>query len=84
MINNVSAVGRKMVTIVDPHIKKDNNYKVYSQGKSHGYFIQDKDGNEYEGWCWPGACHVIVCCLVMQVSRDVILIHRIVWLARLH
>ena len=55
MVNNVSAVGRKMVTIVDPHIKKDNNYKVYSQAKSLGYFINDKDGNEYEGWCWPGS-----------------------------
>ena len=54
MINNVSAVGRKMVTIVDPHIKKDNNFGVYKQGRDLDYFIKDSNGNEYEGWCWPG------------------------------
>ena len=55
MINNVSAVGRKMVTIVDPHIKKDSNYRVYKQGKDLDYFVKDSNGNEYEGWCWPGS-----------------------------
>merc|ERR1712131_189784 len=29
MIDGVSAMGRKMVTIVDPHIKVDNNYYIY-------------------------------------------------------
>ena len=44
-----------MVTIVDPHIKKDPGYKVYDEGKSKGYFVRTKDGAEYDGWCWPGS-----------------------------
>lgn len=55
MINNVASKGRKMVTIVDPHLKKDDNYKVYSDSKSKDLLVKNKDGNEYEGWCWPGS-----------------------------
>ena len=56
MIDNVSSKGRKMVTIVDPHIKKDSNYYIYNEAKEKGYFIANKDGKSvYEGWCWPGA-----------------------------
>jgi alpha 1,3-glucosidase len=43
-----------MVTISDPHIKKDNGYQVYSEAKSRGYFVKTKDGTDYEGSCWPG------------------------------
>ena len=43
-----------MVTIVDPHIKVDTNYKIYSEAKAADYFIKDKNGNSMEGWCWPG------------------------------
>ena len=55
MQDELAATGRKMVTIVDPHIKKDPGYKVYDEGKAKGYFVQTKDGGEYDGWCWPGA-----------------------------
>ena len=54
MIRNISAKGRKMVTIIDPHIKKDDNYKVYKQAKDLGHFIKNKDNADYDGWCWPG------------------------------
>jgi alpha 1,3-glucosidase len=43
-----------MVTISDPHIKKDDGYQVYAEAKSNGYFVKTKDGADYEGWCWPG------------------------------
>jgi alpha 1,3-glucosidase len=56
MINNVASKGRKMVTIVDPHLKKDDNYKVYSDAKSKELLVKNKDGNDYDGWCWPGMC----------------------------
>jgi len=55
MIDHVAAKGRRMVTIVDPHIKKDDNYYIYKEGKSNGFFVKQADGTEYEGWCWPGA-----------------------------
>lgn len=45
-----------MVTVIDPHIKKDDNYYVYNEGRSKGYFVKKSDGeNDYEGHCWPGA-----------------------------
>ena len=45
-----------MVTVVDPHIKKDDNYPVYSQARDNSFFIKKADGvTDYEGHCWPGA-----------------------------
>ena len=55
MIDRVAAKGRKMVTIVDPHIKHDDNYHVHKEAKDKGYYVKDKHSNNYEGWCWPGA-----------------------------
>lgn len=43
-----------MVAIVDPHIKIDNNYKIHSEIRSRGFYVKNKDGGDYEGWCWPG------------------------------
>nr|XP_057919713.1 neutral alpha-glucosidase AB isoform X2 [Doryrhamphus excisus] len=45
---------RKMVAIVDPHIKVDSNYKVHSEIQSRGFYTKKKEGGDYEGWCWPG------------------------------
>merc|ERR1719499_621560 len=54
MIDDIAAYGRKMVTIIDPHIKKDNGYHVYKQAHDRGLFVRKQDGSEYSGWCWPG------------------------------
>ncbi|CAF1331590.1 unnamed protein product [Rotaria sordida] len=53
--DDLAIYGRKMVTITDPHIKKDDGYHIYAEAKSHGYFVKTKDGADYEGWCWPGS-----------------------------
>jgi len=46
-----------MVTIIDPHLKRDDSYAVYRDANEHdGYFVKNKDGNTYDGWCWPGMC----------------------------
>ncbi|XP_067119018.1 neutral alpha-glucosidase AB-like [Centruroides vittatus] len=55
MLNNVTAKGRKMVTLVDPHIKRDSGYYVHKEASDYGYYVKNKDGNDYEGWCWPGS-----------------------------
>jgi len=48
--------GRKMVTIVDPHIKRDNNYHVHKEATRLGLYIKDKHGKkDFDGWCWPGS-----------------------------
>lgn len=60
MLDHVEAKGRKMVTIIDPHIKKDEGYAVYKEAKQLGYFVKDGKTNEdYEGWCWPGASYYL-------------------------
>ncbi|KAK8096936.1 Glucosidase 2 subunit alpha [Apiospora kogelbergensis] len=47
--------GRKLVTIIDPHIKNVDNYPVISEMKSKGHAVKNKDGNDFDGWCWPGS-----------------------------
>ena len=54
MINNVASVGRKMVTIIDPHIKVDNNYHIYKNALDADIYVKRPDGSNFEGWCWPG------------------------------
>ncbi|RXW18704.1 hypothetical protein EST38_g7152 [Candolleomyces aberdarensis] len=56
MINDVAATGRKMVVIVDPHLKRDSSYPVFEKAKELGVLVKPKGGEgEYEGWCWPGS-----------------------------
>jgi mannosyl-oligosaccharide alpha-1,3-glucosidase len=47
--------GRKMVTIIDPHIKRDSGWKIHSEATSKGLYIKNKDGADFDGWCWPGS-----------------------------
>jgi alpha 1,3-glucosidase len=48
--------GRRMVTIVDPHVKRDDGYYIHKDATAKGLYIKDKDGKkDYDGWCWPGA-----------------------------
>jgi alpha 1,3-glucosidase len=54
MIQNLTIVGRKLVTIVDPHIKKDPGYWIHKDLTALGLYVKNKNGNDYEGWCWPG------------------------------
>jgi len=52
----LKAQGRNMVTIVDPHIKRDDKYYIHKEATAKGLYIKDKDGiKDYDGWCWPGS-----------------------------
>jgi alpha 1,3-glucosidase len=56
MTNDVAANGRKMVVIVDPHLKRDQNYPAFKQASDLGILVKPPSGEgEYEGWCWPGS-----------------------------
>ncbi|KAF1981374.1 glycoside hydrolase family 31 protein [Aulographum hederae CBS 113979] len=52
---------RKLVAIIDPHIKNEGNYPVVDELKKQDLAVHNKDGNIYEGWCWPGSSHWIDC-----------------------
>ena len=54
MQEDLASRGRKMVTIIDPHLKADMGYSVYADAKRQGLFVKTKDGADFEGHCWPG------------------------------
>ena len=55
MQDKLAARGHKMVTIIDPHIKKDGGYRIHKEAQDRGLYVKSKDGGEYDGWCWPGS-----------------------------
>ncbi|CAH2061938.1 unnamed protein product, partial [Iphiclides podalirius] len=55
MVANLTAKGRRLVVIIDPHIKREAGYFVHEDAMENGLYVKDKDGNVYEGWCWPGS-----------------------------
>lgn len=48
--------GFRAVWMIDPGIKVDTGYEVYTQGHGAGHFVKDLDGNEFHGSVWPGPC----------------------------
>jgi alpha 1,3-glucosidase len=55
MITNLTSTGRKLVVIIDPHIKRESGYFLHEDCLANDYYVKNKDGNVYEGWCWPGS-----------------------------
>ena len=53
MITKLVAKGRKMVGVIDPHLKQDK-FHIYDEAKDGGHLVVDKNNKVYEGWCWPG------------------------------
>lgn len=48
--------GFHSVYMIDPGVKVDSNYFVYSTGKKQDVFVHDIYHNEYHGKVWPGNC----------------------------
>lgn len=45
-----------MVVIVDPHLKRTDDYPVYKKAQELGVLVKQQNGqDDYEGWCWPGS-----------------------------
>jgi mannosyl-oligosaccharide alpha-1,3-glucosidase len=61
MQKQLDAHDRKLVVIIDPHIKSEGGYHVSEELKSKELATKNKDGNIYEGWCWPGSSNWIDC-----------------------
>ncbi|ODA82453.1 hypothetical protein RJ55_00960 [Drechmeria coniospora] len=53
--------GRKLVLIIDPHIKRIDDYAVNQELTSQDLGVHNKDNEIYEGWCWPGSSNWIDC-----------------------
>ncbi|KFK28077.1 hypothetical protein AALP_AA8G469200 [Arabis alpina] len=59
MQKKLAAKGRRMVTIVDPHIKRDDSYALHKEATKMGYYVKDSSGKDFDGWCWPGSSSYI-------------------------
>ena len=45
-----------MVVIVDPHLKRTQDYPIYKEASELEVLVKLKNGEgEYEGWCWSGS-----------------------------
>lgn len=47
----------QMVAINDPHVKIDPDWSLYCEARDGGHFVRDRDGQIFEGSCWPGNVH---------------------------
>ncbi|KAJ3233308.1 hypothetical protein HDU81_002349 [Chytriomyces hyalinus] len=59
MQNELAVKGRKMVTIIDPHLKQDDGYPVSKKAKDLGLLVKNSGGSDFDGWCWPGSSYWI-------------------------
>lgn len=46
--------GVKLISIIDPGVKKDEDYFMYKEGMEMDAFAHDADGSVYENAVWPG------------------------------
>lgn len=53
--NDLAKRGRKMVTIIDPHIKRDRKYSLHQFAEENKFYVMNPEGKSYDGWCWPGS-----------------------------
>lgn len=55
MLEELGRTGRKLVTIVDPHMKKDHSWEIYREIIEKNLAVKASDGKSaFEGDCWPG------------------------------
>ncbi|WOO82688.1 Glucosidase 2 subunit alpha [Vanrija pseudolonga] len=55
MQDEVASKGRKMVAIVDPHVKKQDSFRIYTDSRDQDILIKKADGSNFDGWCWTGS-----------------------------
>ena len=53
MLNKIVKDGRKLVTIIDPHVKFDEEYFVYKEANRRGNLVMNNQKKPYHGKCWP-------------------------------
>ncbi|RVU69910.1 MULTISPECIES: glycoside hydrolase family 31 protein [Lactobacillus] len=53
-ITELKEKGFRVMPIIDPGVKVDENYWVYQEGVKKGYFVKNPDGSIYVNRVWPG------------------------------
>lgn len=54
LVKELEKKGFKVVCIIDPGVKVDENYYVYREGVEKGYFAKTPEGEIYVNEVWPG------------------------------
>lgn len=47
---HIAAYGRKTIAIIDPHMKRDDGYRLFSEARDKGLFVKTHDGNDFDGY----------------------------------
>jgi alpha-glucosidase len=53
MIEKLRANGFKVITIIDPGVKVDDQYTIYQEGLKHDYFLRKENDELFIGTAWP-------------------------------
>ncbi|MBA2714187.1 MAG: DUF5110 domain-containing protein [Rubrobacteraceae bacterium] len=56
LISDLREQGFRVVTIVDPGVKVDENYAIYTEGREKDLYCKTRGGEEYQNAVWPGVC----------------------------
>ncbi|MCA1613431.1 MAG: hypothetical protein LC800_04580, partial [Acidobacteria bacterium] len=56
LLSDLRAEGFRAILIIDPGVKVDENYPVYTEGRAAGHFHQTAAGQELRARVWPGVC----------------------------
>ena len=59
LLDKLEAKGRKLVTIIDPQIKKKEGYFLCDEAVKKNYFVKTPENADFEGTCWPGNSHYL-------------------------
>jgi len=54
LIADLREQGFRLITIIDPGVKVDEEYPVYREGIERGYFCRKPSGEPFVGPVWPG------------------------------
>jgi alpha-glucosidase len=46
--------GFHAVAIIEPHVKKEETYRIYQEGTKNDFWVKNADGTPYVGPVWPG------------------------------
>ncbi|KAJ6649262.1 Neutral alpha-glucosidase AB, partial [Pseudolycoriella hygida] len=59
LIATLNSTGRRLTFIIDPHIKRDENYFLHRECTALNYYVKNSTGMDYDGNCWPGSSSYI-------------------------
>jgi alpha 1,3-glucosidase len=55
MLDKLATNKRKLVAIIDPHIKRKDGYLVHKEGEKKNHMVKNAENQIFDGWCWPGS-----------------------------